>query len=250
LFSRRRGDALELRAGDEKWPALPFPANDNGFTTVRAWQDLERHGFKIRSRALTNTLYARLFLADLFIHGIGGGKYDELTDVLITRCYGLEPPAFLVLSATLLLPLPHYPADAAACRQLGHEVRDVHYNPQRHLSLDVADARIRNLMSEKQEWIARPSPTRAERRERFRRLRQLTEELRKEIADREQSLRSACERCGKELQANAVLRRRDYAFCLYPEGTLREFCTRFLGPAVGETPPPSPAVRPTDRSPR
>jgi len=25
-----------------------------------------------------------------------------------------------------------------------------------------------------------------------------------------------------------VRRRRDYAFCLYPEALLREFCTRFL----------------------
>ena len=61
---------------------------------------------KVRSRALTNTLFARLFLSDLFIHGIGGGKYDELTDDLIRRFYGIEPPEFLILSATRLLPLP------------------------------------------------------------------------------------------------------------------------------------------------
>ena len=69
----------------------------------------ERQGQKVRSRALTNTLFARLFLADLFVHGIGGGKYDELTDDIIRRFYGCEPPAFLVLSATRLLPLPAVP---------------------------------------------------------------------------------------------------------------------------------------------
>jgi len=30
------------------------------------------------------------------------------------------------------------------------------------------------------------------------------------------------------LAADAVLRRRDYSFCLYPEGVLRPFCERFL----------------------
>ena len=63
-------------------------------------------------------MYARLFLCDLFIHGIGGGKYDEVTDNIIRRYYGVEPPAYLVLSATLHLPLPHHPARPEDCRRL------------------------------------------------------------------------------------------------------------------------------------
>ena len=55
---------------------------------IDAWRSLEAHGFKIRTRALTTTMFARLFLADLFIHGIGGGIYDELTDRIIERYYG------------------------------------------------------------------------------------------------------------------------------------------------------------------
>ena len=47
---------------------------------------------------------ARLVLGDLFLHGIGGAKYDQLTDAMIARFFGLEPPGFMVLSATLLLP--------------------------------------------------------------------------------------------------------------------------------------------------
>src|SRR5262249_26691973 len=34
----------------------------------------------VRPRALTLTLFARVCLGDFFIHGIGGGKYDEVTD--------------------------------------------------------------------------------------------------------------------------------------------------------------------------
>ena len=60
---------------------------------------------KIRSRALITTLWARLVLGDLFLHGIGGAKYDQLTDLLIERFFGLTPPGFMVLSATLHLPI-------------------------------------------------------------------------------------------------------------------------------------------------
>ena len=35
-------------------------------------------------------------------------------------------------------------------------------------------------------------------------------------------------RCEGGLRANAVLRRRDYAFALFPEEALRPFCSRFL----------------------
>ena len=53
---------------------------------------------------MTTTLFARLLLADMFIHGLGGGKYDELTDSLMRDFYGIEPPSFLVLTGTLRLP--------------------------------------------------------------------------------------------------------------------------------------------------
>jgi hypothetical protein len=229
LFVRRTGEALELRAGDEPWPAVPAAGDTNARGAVRAWQELEGRGFKVRSRALTNTLYARLLLADLFVHGIGGGKYDELTDALIRGFYGLEPPAFLVLSATLLLPLPRYPATPDACRRLARQARDVHWNPQRHLDEAVqADGRARHLAQDKLAWIARPTATRPQRRERFQVLRHLTGELRAPLADREQELQERLRGCEAEVDANRVLGRRDYAFCLYPEGLLRPFCTRFL----------------------
>ena len=64
----------------------------------------------LRPRALTLTLFARLCLGDFFIHGIGGGKYDEVTDAIIRDYFGIEPPAYQVLSATLHLPLPAFPS--------------------------------------------------------------------------------------------------------------------------------------------
>jgi hypothetical protein len=227
LFVRRGETALELRAGNEAWPALPLTADFQ--STVRAWQDLESHGFKLRSRALTNTLYARLFLADLFVHGIGGGKYDALTDALIRDFYGLEPPAFLVLSATLLLPLPHYPVTADDCSRLARQVRDIHWNPQRHLeAAREPDERTRHLAAEKEALLAQGGDSRRERRERFRKLRQLTEQLGAFLAERERELEEKWRQCAEEVEANALLRRRDCAFCLYPETLLRPFCTQFL----------------------
>jgi hypothetical protein len=229
LLVRRGERALHLRAGEDQWPSLPLPSGGDASATVAAWLDLEDRGFKVRSRALTTTMFARLLVSDLFIHGIGGGKYDELTDELIRSFYSLEPPAFLVLSATLLLPLPHFRATADGCRQLARQYRDLHWKPERYLAqAGDQDGRVRQLIDQKIDWIARPATTRHQRCERFRELRRLTEALRAVLAGQERQVRERQGRCEEELAANQVLRRRDYAFCLYPEAQLRRFCTPFL----------------------
>jgi hypothetical protein len=232
LMARPGPTAVELRVEGESWPSLPLTAQGDPTMAVAAWRELERHGFKVRSRALTNTLYARLFLGDLFIHGIGGAKYDELTDEIVRRFYGFEPPGYLVLSATLLLPLATPPAHPADCSGLAQRLRDLHCNPQRHLDDGVAaDPHAAALAEQKQAWIARAPCTGPERRERYRALQHLTADLRPYLAQRERQVRQELVRCDFQRQVNAVLKRRDYAFCLFPESVLRPFCTRFLDPA-------------------
>lgn len=228
LFARIVNDRLELRTGDRAGVvSLPFGSRLTE-ATVSAWQELRLQGLKIRSRALTTTLYARLFLGDLFIHGIGGGKYDELTDELMRRFYDCEPPEYVVLSATRWLPLPRSPVTKTDCRRLIYELRDVHYNPQRHLKDVKTSDKSAQLSARKQEWIARPVTTSAERRERFHMLRTLTEELRAPLHPHEEQLRGQLLLCQQQLRVNEVLQRRDYSFCLFPEGVLRPFCTQFL----------------------
>jgi hypothetical protein len=241
LFARQTEQALVLRAGTDVWPELPSGADRDPAPLVRQWQELERRGLKVRSRALTNTLFARLFLADLFIHGIGGAKYDELTDEIARRFYGCELPRYLVLSATLLLPLPVSPARPEERQRLARKLRDLYYNPQRHLengergarraerpAVDAPPSALTVLAAEKDAWIARHATDKVTRRERFHTLRALTEKLRVHLAGRLSMLEQELSRYDEQLQANSLLRRRDYAFCLYPEAMLRPFCTQFL----------------------
>lgn len=223
LFARQGSGRLELRDGDET-----FTLNAKPQALVREWQNLALEGIKIRSRALTTTLYARLFLGDLFLHGIGGGKYDELTDDLMRRFYDCEPPAYIVLSATRWLPLPRSAVTVDDYRRLNRKVRDVHYNPQRYFREIEGIEPLSQLVSRKQEWIARQPATPSERRQRFRTLQSLTEALRGPLLPYENQLRQQLSQMRERLRSNAVLQRRDYAFCLFPENVLRPFCTQLL----------------------
>jgi hypothetical protein len=220
LFVRHTNGELHLRAGDELWPALAV--HGDPARIVAQWLELEPRGYKVRTRALTTTLFARLFLGDLFIHGIGGGKYDELTDTLIARFFAYAVPAYMVATATLLLPLPRYSVDPEMCRQLSRTYRDFWYNPQRHFP-DSAPAAVSELVHAKEAWIARACATHVERRTRFAALRSLNGQLRPFLATEAQRLRDARDECRGRLRVNDILGRRDYAFCLYPHDALRAF---------------------------
>ena len=91
---------------------------------------LAERGVRIRTRALITTLAARLLLGDLFLHGIGGAKYDHVTDRLIADFFGLEPPGYMVVSGTLHLPVTHQPARGDDLLQLRHRIRELEFHPE------------------------------------------------------------------------------------------------------------------------
>jgi hypothetical protein len=215
LFVREQAGTLELRAGDDPWPALPIQ------DFADHWPSLQQQGCKLRTRALTTTLFVRLLLADLFVHGIGGGKYDELADTLIQRFFGIEPPRYLVLSATLLLPIPRTQADASTLQKLQLRQRELIFNPQRHLP--EPDESAMALMREKSVLIAQTPAHGPDAKNRFRRLHQINEQLGAPLAGLRSETAQAIVACQAEVERNAAANRRDYAFCLYPEAMLRDF---------------------------
>src|SRR4029078_780586 len=87
-------------------------------------------GFRVQSRALPNTLFARLFLTDLFLHGIGGGKYDELTDEIIRRFFGFQPPRFPVVTPTRRLPIVRPPTVQETPEALEHRLWNLTHHPE------------------------------------------------------------------------------------------------------------------------
>jgi hypothetical protein len=186
---------------------------------------------KLRPRALTLTLFARVCLGDFFIHGIGGGKYDEVTDSIIRDYFGLEPPAYQVLSATLHLPLPGFPSTNDDLKRAEHLVRDLKWNPQRHLSAEQQrDPANEFLIQAKCGLVEREPPLtyNKARRRWYRELSEVTAQLRACVADQIQVAELEVSHTRAEVVANEVLRRRDYAWVLYPEETLKPFLRGFL----------------------
>jgi len=211
-----RGD-LEFR--------LPWgPAR--GAATVEALSEWSRRGVRIRSRALVTTLWARLALGDLFLHGIGGAKYDQVTDRLIERFFGLQPPGVLVLSATLYLPLGAPQGMADELRSIQRQLRDLVFHAE--LVMDPPPPpEVRDLIEAKRRWVLSPQ-TCENARQRWQSIRQINEALQPFVADRRRRLIESQANVARALRAEKVLHWREYGFCLYPEKILKEFFSELL----------------------
>jgi hypothetical protein len=218
LFATGNGDTIQLRAAGE----IVAELRDDAESQVAQWRRLEGEGRKLRTRALTTTLFSRLCLGDLFVHGIGGGKYDEVTDRIIRDFFGLAPPGYVVLTATMLLPLERYPDAAAQRHELQRLLRDLHWNPHRHVSKD-GDLRVRHILAERQAWIERPCSTHAERKRRYEKLRTLTEQLRPQVRLEENHVARHLRGLDDLERLHEARSSREYAFCLFPEEMLQSF---------------------------
>jgi hypothetical protein len=218
LFVEVAAGSVALWAESDRLGALVGPAQ----TWPEQWLAFETCDIRIRTRALTTTLFTRLYLADVFMHGLGGGKYDEVTDDLIRAFVGIEPPQYLVATATLLLPMRRHPEAEAELATLRHLHRDVFWNPQRHLTTIGADA----FLSARDAAIGWPQSTHAERTERFHFLRETHERLRRFVGDQRAAVKQRIEVAERQAVQHRIAASRDYAFPLYPETMLREFFAR------------------------
>ena len=78
-------------------------------------------------------MWARLLVADLFIHGIGGAKYDRVTDDIIRRYFKIEPPGMACVSATLTLDVPAPEVTQEDLLTAERRLRDIRFKPHRYL---------------------------------------------------------------------------------------------------------------------
>jgi hypothetical protein len=165
-------------------------------------------------------MYSRLFIGDLFIHGIGGSKYDELGDEIMRRFLGIEPPAFLTVSMTLWLDLPRDETSASDLAAVQRRLRDLQFNPDRHLAEPVTDE-ARNWIRQKRQAIAGSMETHRQRAERCHIIRQCNRALQPFVVDERNDLTALRSTVWERARTNQVARNREFAFVLHGAERLR-----------------------------
>lgn len=194
---------------------------------AQPWE-LEQAGWRLRPRALTLSAFLRYGLSDLFVHGIGGAKYDEMTDDFASAFFGAAPPPIAAVSAALLLAPRSGRTSTADLSAARHALRDARYNPQRRLSgLPESLLQQRSAAVAQSVALARTSPRdRLARREAWASIRVLNQQM---------VLMGEASRA--ELEADVTLRERDvnddrvrtdreYFYALHSRAALAALCDK------------------------
>lgn len=222
LFVDHRRDELLLTNRANLSFTLPLTASGEADErTVAAWLAARRQGIKIRPRALVTTLYSRLVLSDLFLHGIGGAKYDQLTDALFGRFFQIAPPIFGTVTATVKLPIPRPSITSGQVEAQAHEVRELPYHPEVYLNEGLrSQADVAAMVAEKQHLLA-TQPPKGARLNWHRALEQVNARLFSLLTNRREEMQQQLAIASSELRRGALLGSREFAFCLFPEESLR-----------------------------
>jgi hypothetical protein len=162
---------------------------------------------RIRPRAACLTMFLRLFVADVFVHGVGGGNYDQATDRIIQAYYGILPPAYLVCSRTKFPSNDRSAVLDAKAAQLREKLRQMEQNPEKFVRPGdpIREEALRILSNS----ASRPSARQHVRVREIRRT--LAERIGHDIA----LARNEIAEVEDILRREAALHRRDFPYFLY-----------------------------------
>ncbi len=215
LWARPRGGEVLIEEGEETLLAL-------GPRIDRAAEELADAGLCIAPKAVALTLYERMFVADGFVHGVGGAHYDQVTEGFARAMWGVELAPFFVVSLTLYPDIGRADPGARpedALEDVRRHLRDTEHNPDRHLAevslAPEARRRAEILAERKRESIRALSAPDADRKRLGARIREINEEVAELLEPVRGSLREREERLEEALDGLQVARDREYPYFLW-----------------------------------
>lgn len=222
-YMMREGQSIKITNGADVFVTLGKSEEaENNISLLKAFNEGQT---KIRPRAITTTMFSRLFFSDVFVHGIGGAKYDTITDEIIKEFFGVDPPAFIVSSATLFLPFDIFNGDMRTLQALQHELNDMCYNPERYASQEIQnDAEFINTVSEKKRLLKTMTICgKVEKRHYFDQIKELNKLNLMRIDTEVQKKRKEIDTVREKLAYNEAVQFREYPVCIYPTKVLRDY---------------------------
>jgi hypothetical protein len=185
---------------------------------------IKEQGYLLRPKAVALTLFVRLYLADLFVHGVGAASYEPVTDYVIERFYNVKPPRFAVATCTMRL------SSAASAQQdisaLRNRLRRIRHNPEEYIAEPaLAGEPVASLLRSKKELIIKatdPAAPNALRKTAWNSLSIINCRLYEYARDTAKMLEREVDLAEKSRASDQVRTSRDFFFGLFPQHRLRE----------------------------
>jgi hypothetical protein len=220
VFVRQRGDTIELSDRRQQTIVLPLTAESDAALAADELAAAAGRGIKLRTRALGTTLFARLALSDLFLHGIGGAKYDQVTDDIARRFCGFTLPAYATASATLRLPVARPARMATTLPEIKRQLRELAYHPERFVSANGSAASAAAILAK--EHAIRAERTATNGFARHRSIVTANDALQPFVEARRIELIGKRDQIEQQQAVESILNSREYSFCLFPRNHFQQ----------------------------
>ncbi len=185
----------------------------------QTFRALQQGDVRIRPRALMTTLFSRLLLSDLFIHGIGGARYDQLTNELARQFLGVTLPSYLTVTATMKISRDQDSQLESQWKLTEEQLREMKFHPEKFT--DPGDQQAASWIARKQQWTGRPLPPTG-RKQQHQEIERCNRQLHTLIQARKLQLLEQRELLAAQRTTNRILSSREFSICLYPESLPQE----------------------------
>lgn len=183
LEVQQDGDVTRLIANGETIDSF------TGSISSDALEPMLLQNIQLVPRGAMITAFLRLLFSDLFVHGVGGARYDQFTDEFIRTWWNCEPPAFTLATASRFA-FPQQKQNIERIQTLKVNMRDMQFNPHRHFDQNVfpveLEASLKSLSEEKLQLVSqlKEAKSKGESASEFgKRIQQLTQQIKMVVAD-------------------------------------------------------------------
>lgn len=199
-----------------------------GATAEKDYKKLLESKYNFSFKAVTLTIFMRLFISDLFLHGVGGAKYDIVTDQIIQRFYNIQPPKFAMSSLTLYLPFDiNFDINShnfAEKSNLEKQLWLIKHNPQKLFSLENLETKpeIKNLLIQKEKLLVKMQTVSVEEKKSLaQNIKQINLKLEKELKPKELEIENKIHTLSEKTSEYTVATFREYPFCFFSPDEIR-----------------------------
>jgi hypothetical protein len=195
---------------------------------------LDHLGYSLRPKAVSLTLFLRLFVADWFVHGVGGASYEAVTDYIIEDYYRTKPPRFGVATCNMTLPELKDVARlncSGEASLLKQKLRNIKHSPEKYIDKSVLRTEpVMSLLREKRARITQArdhSLSSSIRRSAWKSLFEINERLSGYTKRTVEMLKNEAAQRERDAAAQEICDYREYFFGLFPEKALRRLAESF-----------------------
>jgi hypothetical protein len=194
---------------------------------------LTSHKLGLRPKAISLTLFIRVFFADWFVHGIGAAGYESITDRIIENYFAIHGLDFGVVTATILLSgKTSKLISDESLEDLKRQSRKLKYNPERLIEPSVRlKEPVRSLIARKRRLIfiaAKSSFPQQEKRSCYKAITQINDTLARYCSRSSRIIEEKIAIRQLQQQSSRIMESREYFFGLFERQRLEELISSIV----------------------